>query len=283
MKVLVSGGKGQLASCIEREWESARQEELILASSSDLDFYDVDSLSDYLSSNQITHLVHTSAYTAVDLAEDEPDLARKVNVNQTRSVAEACARSSVFMIHISTDFVYGGPGETPRKIEDASPESVYGLTKLDSEKAVLESGVSHLIIRTSWLYSSIGRNFYLTMNRLLGEGKALRVVNDQHGTPTSAFSLARFIIEFIRSKDGFGLGTKTTMNFSNEGSTTWYGFALAIREMNGLPGTVAPCTSEEYPQKAKRPTYSVMDLSVLCGTGWENVTWEEALREVAGK
>lgn len=280
ISVLVTGGKGQLASCIRKRWIEKEGESLFFRSSSDIDLYQVDEVTEFLKDHKITHVVHTSAYTAVDNAEDESELAKKVNVDQTRSIAEACANVGVFLVHISTDFVYGGGGDTPKKIEDANPESVYGNTKLESEVVVRESGVKHLTLRTSWLYSDIGHNFYNTMNRLLGEGRDLKVVDDQRGTPTSAYYLATFIRDFIRSEDHLGLTDQTTMNFSNRGNTTWFGFASKIREVNGLPGSVTPCTSAEYPQKAKRPSYSVMDLSVLESTGWENVNWEEAVESL---
>ncbi|NVK75216.1 MAG: dTDP-4-dehydrorhamnose reductase [Oceanospirillaceae bacterium] len=280
--ILVSGGSGQLATCLKSEWKTDDFYALHFATSSEINFYDYQTVRNYLREHEVDYLIHTSAYTAVDQAEDEPEKAHKVNVEQTEAVAKACKDEGVFLVHISTDFVYGGAGESPKKIEDAEPKSVYGKTKLESEEKVRESGVDYLIIRTSWLYSREGKNFYNTMNKLLGEGKALNVVDDQHGTPTSAYSLSRFIRDFVKSENHFGIKPKTIMNFSNEGSTTWYGFASKIAEINELSGSVSPCTSEEYPQKAKRPSYSVMDLSTLRSTGWENERWEEALREVAG-
>lgn len=282
MKVLVTGGKGQLASCLSSVWQH-NPGEILLKSSSDLDFYSVQEIATLLRDQQITHIIHTSAYTAVDQAEDEPELAKKVNVDQSSAIAAAAKEAGVFVVYISTDFIYGYTDKrTPWSEDDlVQPQSVYGKTKLEGECALQSSGADHLIIRTSWLYSDIGKNFYLTMKNLLGQGRDLNVVEDQHGTPTSAFSLASFIFDYLHSEDHFKLQNEI-LNFSNEGDTTWFGFASEIRKSLNLPGSVSPIPSAEYPQKAKRPAYSVMDLDKLKSTGWENVSWEVALQSVVG-
>lgn len=283
MNVLITGGKGQLASCIKQVWEPLNNERLEFIDSSYLNVCKAESWEKVLRGRKIDTIIHTSAYTAVDKAEDEPELAEKINVTQVEALVKAAKEVGARIVYISTDFVYGETEERIPRSEDekVNPESVYGKTKLLGEEVVRKSGLSHLIIRTSWLYSNIGHNFLNTMIRLLGEGRDLKVVNDQQGTPTSAYSLGRFIRDYLRSSYRLGLPEQTTLNFSNEGATTWFGFASEIKRVHNLPGSVSPCTSEEYPQKAKRPAYSVMDLDKLWGTGWENRTWEEELRVVS--
>ncbi|NVK04829.1 MAG: dTDP-4-dehydrorhamnose reductase [Flavobacteriia bacterium] len=282
MNVLVTGGNGQLATCIKETWKPLENERLEFIASRDMNIYKVESWEKLLKGRMIDTIIHTSAYTAVDKAEDEPELAEKVNVTQVKALVKAAKTVGARIVYISTDFVYGATSEeVPRsESEQVSPESVYGRTKFQGEEVVRQSGLSHLIIRTSWLYSNIGNNFLNTMMRLLGEGRDLKVVNDQRGTPTSAYSLAHFVRDYLRSDYRLGLMDKETINFSNRGATTWYEFATAIKRIANLPGSVSPCTSEEYPQKAKRPYYSVMDLTKLEATGWENAAWEEELRMV---
>lgn len=278
LNVLITGGNGQLATCIKKVWETTGEEQLHFVDRVSIRGYEESAVAQYIANNHITHIVHTSAYTAVDRAEDEPKLAEEVNVNQTATIARVAKAAGIPIIHISTDFVYGETDvEQPRsETEEVHPTSVYGRTKLESEQAVLQSGADYLILRTSWLYSKEGNNFFNTMTRLFSEGKDLKVVDDQRGTPTSAYSLARFIRDYLRSENHFGLHN-AIVNFSNDGETTWFGFASKIKEIQNLPGTITPCTSAEYPQKAKRPAYSVMDLSKLKATGWKVESWEDSL------
>lgn len=282
MKVVVTGGSGQLAGCIEKIWAGA---DIVLVSRTDIDLYDQSAVTDFLLKNEFTHLINTAAYTAVDKAEDEPEEARKANAELPGILGRACATCGVELLHISTDFVYGGATANGfrKETEEPNPDSVYGKTKLAGEYALRDSGARYLILRTSWLYSDIGHNFYRTMKRLLEEGKALKVVDDQIGTPTSAYDLARFLNACVTERESLGLTDQSVINFSNEGVASWFDFASAIKALTPVSGTVTPCTSDEYPQKARRPFFSKMDLTYLRSTGWENVHWRTALEAVAGR
>ncbi len=255
IKVLVLGRNGQLGNAFERlhkgdSWQFLNRQ--------DVDVSQVENLESFLMDLDFNILINCTAYTAVDQAEDEKDLAEVVNIKAVGIMAEVCAKKDAVLFHYSTDYVFGSREAKPfREDIPTSPECVYGRTKLDGELAILKSGCKHFIIRTSWLYGATGHNFLNTMLRLGSDRDQLSVVYDQVGTPTFVDDLADATLQII-SQDAEGLKSGI-YHFSNEGVASWYDFALAIFEKAGNEVKVSPVTSEAFPTKAKRPNYSVLD------------------------
>lgn len=280
MKVWVTGGSGQLGKCIAATLP--RGVNAVFTSRADVDLSNSSSIQAFIVKEGITHLINTAAYTAVDTAEDEIEAAEFGNVTLVDNIAKACKSEGVTFLHVSTDFVYGGPADGLRKETDTpQPIGVYGSTKLKGERVLEASGAKFIIIRTSWLYSDLNHNFFNTMKRLLGDGKDLKVVADQIGSPTSAYDLARFLWYLLDQHSLLEEHQNSIINFSNEGVASWYDFALAIKEECQLAGNVAPCTTEEFPTKAARPFFSKMDLQKVRKSGFVNKHWREAVREVS--
>lgn len=219
-------------------------------------------------------IINCAAYTAVDKAEDDGELAAKINVEGPANLAA----TGIPLIHISTDYVFDGKNSVPYKETDAArPQSVYGYTKLDGERAVMAKADTAVIIRTAWLYSEFGNNFVKTMQRLGRERDSLNVVFDQIGTPTYAGDLAAAIVAILPQ---IRLGSKEIYHFTNEGVCSWYDFASAIMELSGIDCRVAPIESSQYPTRAKRPNYSVLNKAkIKSAFGMEIRHWREALAE----
>lgn len=227
--------------------------------------------------NQIDVCINCAAYTAVDKAEDEPELAMLINAFAPKVLADACQKHNALLVHISTDYVFGGDAEEPYRVDDAiNPQSVYGSTKAEGERLIRESGCNYMIVRTAWLYSSVGKNFVKTM-LMLGDTKdEINVVADQKGCPTWAHDLAAALMALL-DKNGKE-PVHETFHFTNEGQITWYDFATAIMEIGGKHCKVNPITTDQYPTKAKRPAYSVLDLSKIKGfAGIEIPFWRDSL------
>ena len=207
--------------------------------------------------------MNCAAYTNVDKAEDDCATAQVINHTAVAHLASVCKEFQLPLIHISTDYVFGGTKNTPYRETDATqPLGVYGRTKLAAEQAVQNSGIEYLIIRTSWLYSlHFGNNFVKTIQRLSNERDQLKVVIDQVGTPTNAADLADFIVQAI--ENAWYRGKREVYHFSNEGVCSWYDFAVAIVTKAGNACEVLPCTSAEFPSKVTRPAYSVLDKTKL--------------------
>lgn len=280
--IWITGGNGQLGSCLKAQLPSGVQ--AIFSSRSDVNLLDLENVLRFIDLHGITHLINTAAYTAVDKAEEEVEAAELANVTMVEILAKACVQRDVTFLHVSTDFVYGGPADGLRsESESTQPIGVYGDTKRRGEMVLEASGAKYCILRTSWLYSDLGNNFYLTMKRLLGEGRDLKVVADQIGSPTSAYTLADFIYFILKDGELMPSLTNQIVNFSNEGTASWYDFAQAIRSLHNLPGKVSPCTTEEYPTKAKRPFFSKMALGKVRSTGFSNEHWIVELEKVAAK
>jgi dTDP-4-dehydrorhamnose reductase len=222
-----------------------------------------------------------AAYTAVDQAEREVDLCHRVNGEAPGIVAEYCKSREALLVHYSTDYVFNGSGERPwRESDSTDPLNVYGRSKLEGEKAVERAGGRHLIFRTSWVYDSVGKNFVLTMLRLAGEKKALKIVCDQHGTPNAATELARASIRAgqaaLRYPSLCGL-----YHLSASGFTNWFEFAKKIFELRGISPEMQPVSSAEFPTPAKRPANSRLDTSLFASRfGFELKPWPQALAEV---
>ena len=222
-------------------------------------------------------IVNCAAYTDVNGAEGNEALAMKVNAEAAGILAEAAREAGALLMHVSTDYVFDGKGNVPYD-EDAQPSPVnaYGRTKLEGEKAIAASGCRYMIFRTSWLYSEVGQNFYLTMNRLTAEKPELKVVMDQAGTPTNAYDLAFLICHIIETDM---LDKTGVYNYSNDGVCSWYDFAREINNMLGHTCRVEPCRTDEFPSPAQRPQYSVLDKSKVKKTfGVEVPHWRESLQ-----
>lgn len=247
---LVAGANGQLGS----ELKDILKEKGIYVDKEELDITNDDSVSVFFKKNKnIKVIINCAAYTAVDKAENDLELATKINVEGPKNLA----KTGLPIVQISTDYVFDGNKNTPYNEEDiANPKSIYGQTKLDGEKEVLKNAKTAVIIRTAWLYSTYGNNFVKTMIRLGKEKEFLNVVFDQVGTPTYAADLAQAIVDILpQIKDG----TKEIYHFSNEGVCSWYDFSTEIMKANDLKCKVHPIESKDYPTAAKRPSFSVLN------------------------
>ena len=260
MVVLVIGGSGQLGQSIQFIAGEYSEISFVFADVAEADITNPKQLAQLFYKVKPDFCINAAAYTAVDKAEDQPALARMVNVDGAQNLAIICKESDATLIHISTDFVFDGNQSIPYTEEvKTNPQSIYGMTKRDGEEEIKAILTSHFIIRTSWLYSQFAQNFMKTMLKLASERSELKVVNDQKGTPTNAIDLARAIIKIIQS----GSKTYGTYHFSNEGEATWYEFAREIFEQNNCKINLYPITSAEFPTPAKRPSYSVLDKSKI--------------------
>lgn len=270
--ILITGGHGQLGTEL-RHLLDEKKLEYLSTDADQLDITDKEGTYKFITDMKPEIIYHCAAYTAVDKAEDEgKELDEKINVEGTRNVAEAAKATGATLIYISTDYVFDGKKkEGMYQVDDTTnPLSEYGRTKLLSEKAVQETMDDYYIIRTSWVFGIYGHNFIYTMQKLAKTHDRLTVVNDQFGRPTWTRTLAEFMVFVIEKKAPFGI-----YHLSNENSCSWYEFAKEILKDTDVE--VAPVTSEEYPQKATRPQYSIMDLSKAKGLGFEIPTWQEAL------
>lgn len=274
MRILVTGANGQLGS----ELRCVASVDYIFTDIEELDICDEGAVAEYVERNQIDTIVNCAAYTNVDRAEDEPEVAHCVNSEAVGVLARVARSYNARLIHISTDYIFGG-ARCDRPInESAKPEplGVYGRTKLMGERAIEESGCDYTIIRTSWLYSTYGKNFVKTILRLATERDMLRVVNDQIGSPTYARDLAGVIKQICDRQDFEG----GVYHYSNRGEISWCDFAQAIVEIGGAKCRVVPCTTAEYGAKAPRPAYSVLDTSKICERlGCDIPDWRVSLAE----
>jgi dTDP-4-dehydrorhamnose reductase len=226
-----------------------------------LDITDKDAVYNYVKSNDIDVIVNCAAYTNVEAAEDNFDLAKKLNTDAPDILAKVTKSVDGLLIHISTDYVFGKePYNKPcKENQEGTPTGVYGFTKLNGETNIINSGCKYVIVRTSWLYSEFGKNFFKTMVDLIGSKDELKVVLDQVGTPTYAYDLASVIMIIIKNPV-YGI-----YNYSNEGVCSWYDFTCAIRDVMmkyrdyGKIANIIPCHSDEFPSKVTRPSYSVLD------------------------
>ncbi|CEN43451.1 Spore coat polysaccharide biosynthesis protein spsK [Capnocytophaga canis] len=275
--ILVTGANGQLGSEIQNI--QGKTKNYFFTDASDLDITDQQAISDFVKKNNIQIVVNCAGYTNVDKAEDDIQTANLINNIAVGYLAEVCKENNASLIHISTDYVFGGTKNTPYSETDPTePLGIYGRTKLEGEKAIQNADIDYLIIRTSWLYSlSFGNNFVKTIQRLSSERNELKVVFDQVGTPTNARDLAAFIIHIIE-KDLYK--KREVYHFSNEGVCSWFDFATEIVRMSGNDCLVKPCLSSEFPSKVKRPSYSVLDKSKLKNDFNYTIShWKEALKE----
>jgi len=258
--ILVTGGKGQLASCIKDAAQHLENYKFIYVDLEELDIAKQIDVDVFFKDKNIAYCINCAAYTAVDKAETEHKIAKSVNEIGAKNLAEACKKNDAVLIQISTDFVFDGEQSMPYKESDKpNPISIYGITKLDGESAVIKVSEKYFIIRTSWLYSEYGNNFMKTMLKLGQERDELHVVNDQIGTPTYAGDLANVVVEIITSgSEEYGV-----YHYSNEGVASWFDFAKAIFAEADIKINLSPIITSQYPTPAKRPKYSVMDKSKI--------------------
>lgn len=250
--------------------------EAVDISTARLDVTDADSVRKLLRDNEIDTVINCAAYTAVDAAETHADEARLLNVEAPRILADSVRDLCGLLVHISTDYVFGGRASEPWKETDIpAPLGVYGRTKLEGEIAVAASGCKYMIIRTAWMFSEFGKNFVKTILKLTSEKPQIRVVNDQIGTPTYAQDLAETILQIVQK-----YGRNGIWHYTNSGQCSWYQFARAIADLTGRTDCrIEPCTTAEYPTAARRPAWSVLDKSrIAADFGIVPPAWENSLR-----
>ena len=273
MKVLVTGVKGQLGYDVVKELEK-RGLEAVGADIDEMDITDAQSVEKVLEETAPDAVIHCAAYTAVDAAEEQEDICRRVNADGTRNIAKMCSKLDIRMVYISTDYVFDGQGTRPWEPEDErQPLNVYGQTKYEGELAVQELLEKYFIVRIAWVFGVNGKNFIKTMLRLAETNKRITVVNDQYGSPTYTYDLARLLVDMILTEK-YGVYHAT-----NEGICTWYEFACEIFKQAGIDMEVVPVTAAEYQAKAKRPENSRMSKEKLTENGFDRLPpWQDALK-----
>lgn len=273
MKVLVTGVGGQLGHDVMEELQK-RGMEAVGTDSRIMDVTDEEVVKRTIKAAAPAAVIHCAAYTAVDAAEDNEEICRRVNADGTRNIAKVCKELDCKMIYISTDYVFDGQGEVPWEPEDAChPQSVYGRTKYEGELAVRELLDKYFIVRIAWVYGMNGKNFVKTMLNLSKTHDKLTVVNDQFGSPTYTRDLAKLLADMVQTGE-YGI-----YHASNEGICSWYEFACAIFEAAGIKMQVVPVTTAEYGAKAKRPLNSRLSKEKLTEKGFEKLPpWQDALK-----
>ena len=272
MRVFVTGVKGQLGYDVMNELEKQGLEG-IGVDIDEMDITDADQVNKVIKEAAPDAVIHCAAYTAVDAAEDNEEICRKVNAQGTENIAKVCEELDIKMMYISTDYVFNGQGERPWEPDDErEPLNVYGQTKYEGELAIEEHVKKFFTVRIAWVFGVNGKNFIKTMLNLGKTHDHLTVVNDQTGSPTYTYDLARLLVDMIQT-DKYG-----RYHATNEGICTWYEFACEIFKQAGMNVSVAPVSSDEYPAKAKRPSNSRMDKSKLTANGFQPLpTWQDAL------
>jgi dTDP-4-dehydrorhamnose reductase len=299
-RIFVTGECGQVGEALQRTL--APLGEVYAPTLEELDLTDTNSTRRMVREFRPRWVVNAAAYTAVDKAESEPELAFALNATAPEALAEEARKIGAAMVHYSTDYVFDGAKKTPYVESDTTgPLNVYGRSKLAGEEAVSASGVAHLTFRTSWVYGATGNNFLRSILRLARERERLRIVGDQHGAPTWSFELARLTAHAIGQIEGAAaqkkcnlqeaaLGVSGLYHASGAGATTWYGFAAqAIAELQAMEpdarlATVEAITTTDYPTAAKRPANSLLDCTKLAEVfGWRMMDWRRSLTMVLGE
>ena len=279
--VLVTGGNGQLGMEMQQAVSGSARHTFLFHDIDTLDICSRDSLGHFIRKYRPEYLINCAAYTAVDKAEEEQELALRINEQGVKNLVAAARNFRIQLIHISTDFVFDGLSDHPYREDDTpNPLSVYGKSKLAGEKVMMEQKTG-IIIRTSWLYSAFGNNFVRTMLRLATHKGEVKVVYDQAGTPTWARDLAAALVRIVELLDEKKEGLVTDIfHYSNEGQCSWYEFAVAIMQNAGLSCRVVPIPSSEYPQQAQRPRFSVLDKTKIKSRfGLVIPHWRSALQD----
>jgi dTDP-4-dehydrorhamnose reductase len=274
-KTIVIGANGQLGQCLKKVAQRRGIDGLVFPDEAHADILNVEILDRLFSTEKPAFVINCAAYTAVDKAESDVELATAINETGAKNLAILCKKFNAILIHISTDFVFEGNEVKLLKEEDlANPINVYGSTKLDGEKAIAKIFDQFYILRTAWLYSEFANNFVKTMLKLGAERDELNIISDQIGTPTYAIDLANTIFDIMAAeKQAFGI-----YHYSNEGVTSWYDFAKAIFDISETEVKVNPIPGTAYPTPAQRPAFSVMDKTKIKSTF--NITipyWRDSL------
>jgi dTDP-4-dehydrorhamnose reductase len=281
--ILVTGGNGQLGSEIKELAPKYDDCTFFFTERSQLDITDHLAVDTFINKNKIHTIINCAAYTAVDKAETEPELANAINHLAVSSFAQITKDKNLKLIHISTDYVFDGTNKKPYlETDSVNPQSVYGQTKLDGELALQRINPANaIIIRTSWVYSKYGNNFVKTMLRLADTKDEISVVADQIGSPTNAADLAEAILTLLPKIDNDSL---EVFQYSNDGVCSWYEFAKAIFEIKEIPITVNPIDTDKYPTAAKRPIYGVLDKSkMMIKYQFSTIHWHSSLKVVLSK
>lgn len=285
MNILVTGANGQLGTEMRNLAVGSKNRYIFSdvnnvpgCETLNLDITNIDAVRIVARSEKVDLIVNCAAYTNVDKAEDDISFADLLNHTAPANLAQVALEMGATLIHVSTDYVFDGCASVPYREDDPkNPQGVYGATKLKGEMAIQKSGCRYLIFRTAWLYSPYGRNFVKTIRRITSENPSMKVVFDQVGTPTYAHDLAALIVKVI--DDGM-YDRQGIYHYSNEGVISWYDFAKAICSLSGNSCDIAPCHTEEFPSKASRPHYSVLDKTLVKETfGITIPHWAESLKD----
>lgn len=280
-KILVTGANGQLGMELQQLAKDYPLFEFIFTTREEVPLDNAQAIINVIAKRQPQYFINCAAHTAVDKAESEKELAYQINAEAPGTIAKACKENNVQLIHISTDYVFNGTGTIPYKESDTTdPVNLYGDSKLQGEKKVMELNPDAIIIRTAWVYSEFGKNFVKTMLRLMTDKDQISVVSDQSGTPTYAADLAAAILQIISSQ----YWVPGIYHFSNEGAITWYDFAVAIKELSASNCKVNPIITSQYPTPAKRPGYSVLDKTrIKEAFGMTIPQWRDSLKTCVDK
>lgn len=279
MNILVTGANGQLGNEMRIVAKNS-VDNYIFTDVAELDITNAEAVEKMVMDNDVKIIVNCAAYTNVDKAEDDSEFAEILNAKAAENLAVAMKKNDGLLVHVSTDYVFGGTkNNTPcKEDEPANPTGVYGVTKLHGEQAIMATGCRHIIIRTAWLYSEFGKNFLKTMLNLTATKPQLKVVFDQVGTPTYAYDLALAIFDIVENRKSEG--NDGVYHYSNEGVCSWFDFTKMIAEYAGnTQCDIQPCHSDEFPSKVVRPSYSVLDKTKIKATfGTVVPYWTDSLK-----
>lgn len=274
MTVLITGGNGQLGTELKKLLDE-QGVNYISADAKEMDITDSATVDKFVAKVKPEVIYHCAAYTAVDKAEDEgKELNQLINVDGTANVAKAAEANNATIVYISTDYIFDGNKKTEYKVDDVpNPQNEYGRAKYEGELEIQKYASKYYIIRTSWVYGEFGANFVFTMQKLAKTHPKLTVVDDQYGRPTWTRDLAEFMTFIVEKKAEYGV-----YHFSNDNSCTWYEFATEI--LKDIDVEIAPVDSSAFPQKAKRPEHSIMDLSKTKALAYQIPTWQDSLKSM---
>ncbi len=282
--IIITGKDGQLGFELSRiQNQYSNQFDFLFTSRNDLDLMNEASIVTFIEQHQPKYFINCAAYTAVDNAETEKEVAYAINATAPSIIAKTCAAIKCQFIHISTDYVFDGEKKAPYlPLDKINPLNVYGTSKAVGEKLAIENNPQSIIIRTSWVYSSHGKNFVKTMLKLMSERNEINVVEDQIGCPTNAADLADAIMQIVLKLNvDNSFKHSNIYHYSNTGNISWFQFAQAIKEISNLNCTVNPILSTAYPTPAKRSNYSVMDTSYIADDfGIEIKDWKNSLKSM---
>ncbi|MBQ0735333.1 dTDP-4-dehydrorhamnose reductase [Aquimarina celericrescens] len=277
-KVLITGSSGQLGQCLKKIEKDYPAFDIYFTDSKTLDITQKDQLNNLLSEIKFDYIINCAAYTNVEQAEKEPERAFMVNAQGVKNIAEICKDHHVVLIHISTDYVFDGKKKTPYTEEDIpNPINVYGKSKLEGEKYIQEILENYFIIRTSWLYSEFGHNFFKTIQKKSKTEKELTITTSETGTPTNANNLARFIFDLV----GLRTSKYGIYHYGNQGEATWYDFAREILSVLGKLDTIKLKKTDNYPTFAQRPKFSILNNTKIKKTFLIHpIEWRNSLKKL---